>query len=423
FLETTVVPFVIMTVINFVILRNKLSLSPLKFLRRDLSRGKKKRAIHLTSRIPFFKRFGIRVILQNIPNYIVAFVGILFANLLLLFGFGLPSLLDNYQRSVEDNLLCNYQYVLNMPVSMMSDNSGKLESSLAGMIFMSRVQTENEDAEEFSAYTLKSMGEQGAREENIMLYGVEDDSRYIDLGELAYDEVLLSASYAEKFGLGAGDEITLKEAYEPDTYTFKVGGVYDYSGAVCVFMHQEYLNETLDLGKSFFCGYLSDSEITDIDEEYIGSVIGIDALTKASRQLDRSMGSMADLINVLAAILFVVLIYLLSKIVIEKNAQSISMTKILGYSNPEIARLYIISSSMVIIISLIVTIPLDYAWLKPVFESVMRTEMSGWIRFMIGTDVYYKTFAVGFVSYLLVMILEYRKIISVPMDEALKNVE
>ena len=49
-----------------------------------------------------------------------------------------------------------------------------------------------------------------------------------------------------------------------------------------------------------------------------------------------------------SVIIFLVVIYLLSKVIIEKNAQSISMTKILGYTNGEISRLYILSTSLVI---------------------------------------------------------------------------
>ena len=48
------------------------------------------------------------------------------------------------------------------------------------------------------------------------------------------------------------------------------------------------------------------------------------------------------LVNGFAIAIYMILIYLLSKIIIEKNAQSISMTKILGYTNGEISRLYII---------------------------------------------------------------------------------
>ena len=81
FLLTTVVPVLIMLVVNYGILRSKLKLPPLKFLRRDLSRKKQKRALRLSSRINIFSRFRLRVIFQNFSNYIVLFVGIVFANL------------------------------------------------------------------------------------------------------------------------------------------------------------------------------------------------------------------------------------------------------------------------------------------------------------------------------------------------------
>ena len=104
-------------------------------------------------------------------------------------------------------------------------------------------------------------------------------------------------------------------------------------------MPQKELNQTFDFDDDYFSGYFSNSEITDIDSRYIGSVIDLDALTKISRQLNVSMGSMMGLVNGFAIAIYMILIYLLSKIIIEKNAQSISMTKILGYTNGEISRL------------------------------------------------------------------------------------
>ena len=91
-----------------------------------------------------------------------------------------------------------------------------------------------------------------------------------------------------------------------------------------------------------FGGYFSDTEIRDIPSKYIGSVIDLEALTKISRQLDVSMGDMMGMMYGFSVIIFLVVIYLLSKVIIEKNAQSISMTKILGYTNGEISRLYIL---------------------------------------------------------------------------------
>ena len=68
FVKTTIFPIVIMAVVTYCILRWKLGLTPLQFLRRQLSRRQMRRAFPLSVRIPFFDRFRLRVIAQNIPN-------------------------------------------------------------------------------------------------------------------------------------------------------------------------------------------------------------------------------------------------------------------------------------------------------------------------------------------------------------------
>ena len=77
FIRTTVVPFVLMLLINFIVIVRMLRLSPLRFLRHDRKTTRRKKAIRLP-RWSFFKRFRLRVLLQNIPNYIMLFVGISF---------------------------------------------------------------------------------------------------------------------------------------------------------------------------------------------------------------------------------------------------------------------------------------------------------------------------------------------------------
>ena len=58
-------------------------------------------------------------------------------------------------------------------------------------------------------------------------------------------------------------------------------------------------------------------------------------------------------------IMFMMIVYLLSKIIIEKNAQSISMAKILGYRNREINQLYIVPTAIVVILSMFITVPVS----------------------------------------------------------------
>ena len=436
FLLTTIIPILLMLLVNYTVLHRKLSLSPLKFLRRDLKRRQQKHTLSLSKRIPFFSRFRLRVIFQNISNYLLLFLGILFANLLLMFGLLFPAVLDHYQTVLKDNLLCNYQYILQIPINAM-DEDHKLESLVNMLYFQHEVETDNPDAEKFSAYSLKTTDKE-YKEEEILLYGLADNSRYlpIDFQETVSDKdvskkevasdatpAYISSAYADKYLLDIGDEITLKEAYEDDTYTFYIEGIYDYEGGLTVFLPQEQLNKLFDLGSDYFSGYLSDSEITDIDQKYIGSVIDLDSLSKISRQLNVSMGSMMYLLDGFSIVLFMILIYLLSKIIIEKNAQSISMTKILGYSDREISSLYLLSTTIMVVIFLLLSFPIETVLMKALFRGIMISSISGWIPLYIDPILYVKMFLLGFGTYLLVALIEYRRIKKVPMDQALKNIE
>ena len=367
-----------------------------------------------------FHRFRLRVIFQNMSNYIVLFIGIIFANLLLFFGLLLPSVLSHYQQDIQSNMLAKYQYMLEVPVSAMSGN--KLDSMLELLQFSYGTKTENEDAEAFSAYSLETLPSKYKTDE-VILYGIKPDSKYIDADLEDSEGVYISSAYAEKFLLKPGDSITLKEKYEKTKYTFKVKGIYKYSGGICVFMPQEQLNDTFDLGNDYFSGYFSNSKIKDIDGKYIGSVLDLEALTKISRQLDVSMGNMMGMVNAFAIGIYMVVIYLLSKIIIEKNAQAISMTKILGYTNGEISRLYIWPTTIVVIICLFLSLPIEKAVMNVLFREMMLTSISGWIALWIDPKIYVEMFLIGIGTYAVVAMIEYRRIKHVPMDEALKNVE
>ena len=156
FVLTTVIPVLMMMVLTWMILRRKLKLLPLQFLRRDLRRKRRKKPLWLPDKIPFFHRFRLRVIFQNIGNYCILLIGILFANLLLMFGLALPDVLDVYQDNLKNNMLCKYQYILQMPYDAMDDDPS-LGTMMSMLLFQFDIQTQNEDAEKFTAYTLKTV--------------------------------------------------------------------------------------------------------------------------------------------------------------------------------------------------------------------------------------------------------------------------
>ena len=122
-----------------------------------------------------------------------------------------------------------------------------------------------------------------------------------------------------------------------------------------------------------------------------------------------------NLVNGFAIIIFLVIVYLLSKIIIEKNGQAIS--------NREISRLYIFSTTFMVLLSILISLPLEVASMKFLFKYMMTEMMTGWISFYLDPMILVKMVSMGLGSYAIVAFLEYRRIRRIPMDEALKNVE
>lgn len=406
FVKTTVVPIILMFVVNLIVIVRMLRHTPLQFLRHDLKKSKRKKAIRLPH-WKFMSRFRVRIMFQNISNYLILFVGICFIMVMLAMAVGMPDTLTYYQKHASNLMFTKYQYVL------------KTYQNADGSI----VTTDNEDAEMFAMKSLVKRSD--ALDEEISTYGVVDDSRYIeisDLESLEKNEVYISNSYADKYGIVIGDTIKLEEKYTDDSYNFKVCGIYDKCQSIAVFMSIDQYRKVFDLDDEAFSGFFSDAKITDIDSDMIASTITKRDITKMCDQLDHSMGSYMQYFQVLCILLSMAMIYLLTKLIIEKNENAISMTKILGYENREIASLYLLSTTIVMIVIDVLTVAVGVWVMNFAWKEILMT-YSGWFSFHMETISYVKMFAFVLIGYVIVMILDFQRIKKIPMDQALKNVE
>jgi putative ABC transport system permease protein len=394
FVLTTVIPMAIILVINLYSLTNKMSLSPLKFIRKDFNKSKKKKAFRLNSKIKFITRFRIRIIFQNKSSYITLFIGIVFANIILLFGMMLPPLLKHYQDSIIDNMIARYQYVLKKPVEVKA-----------------------KDAEKY-AMTVLQMNKESISEQ-VSIYGIEENSRYIK--DTPIDGYYISSSMSEKYKIERGETIVLKEKYNDKQYQFKVKGIINYPGSLAVFMNKNEFCKVFNQEQNYYTGYFSDTKL-NIVEKNIASVITEEDLTKTSRQLNVSMGNMFYLVEGFAIVLFVMLIYLLTKLIIEKNTNAISMVKILGYNDKEIGRLYIIATTWVVLISVFFSLFIASGLIHVIYFEMMKG-YSGWLTLYIAPSIYIQMFMIGIGCYVLMLFIQFRKIKKIPMGAVLKNVE
>ena len=397
FVTSTILPVVLMILINWFMIYRKLSLSPLKFLRKDLNKKRQKRAVKLPD-FSFLTRFRIRVLLQNKINYLILFVGVFISSFLLMFGLGLQPLIDHYVEEIDDSLTYEYQYVLKAPVEV-------------------------SDAEKLQVYSLKTWYELGKKDISVSFMGITEDSQFFEEIKLPEDEkaVTVSKPFADKMNVSEGDEIVFKDEYYDKEYTLYVEDVCDYKGSLTVFMERENLNAMLGYDSKAYSAYLSNEKLA-IDDEYLAKIITRSDMVGAAGQMMKSFEGVLTIVSVFSVVIYMILMYILTKTVVEKNALAISFMKVFGYNSKEIGKLYLNATGIVVIASLLICIPAEVLCFKYILVYI-GSMVEGYIPFYLPAWVYVAIIAIGIVSYFAINALHLRKVKRIPMSEALKNRE
>lgn len=395
FIQTTAVPLCLMLVINGCMIHQKLQLSPLAFLRNDLSKAKQPHTIPLRHG-SFMHRIRARVILQNIPAYLILFIGIFFVMLMLSIAIGLPDTLSYYQNNVSSLMLAKNETILN------DEN----------------IQTHVASAESFFQKTLEYKTD--SFREDVSVFGVQSNSSYVkskQIKQLKRHQILISQSIHDKYDVQVGDTITLHGKYDSSTYKLKVAGIYNYSGSLAIFMSNTQFRSMFD---EYAKGWFSNKKINEIDRDSIATTITKKDVIKVAKQLDHSMGSFMKYFQYLCTGCAVILLYLLTKLIIERNEKAISMTKILGYTTKEIVKIYIVPTTIVVFLSVLVSTFMS-EWLMIWIWKAMMQRMDGWFAFVLSTYGKIYMILLVFVGYLFVMMLDIQRIRKIPMDSVLKN--
>ncbi|WP_314933189.1 FtsX-like permease family protein [Mogibacterium timidum] len=402
FIKTTVIPLIIILVVNVLVVSIALRTDTIQFLRGDI---RNKKSSGNPVRLPnysFVARFRTRIIFHNIGAYITLAVGILLAAVLMMFGLMLHPMLEHFRGDIQDSQIAKYQYVLKAPY----------EVKYGG-------------AEKYAYSTL-----QNERDEEIGVYGITEDSEYFN-GKLVKSsdeiddneiEVLASSAYMEKYRLKDGAKVKLHEKFGNKKYTFVLKRSCKYPAALTVFMPLKTYNRVFDKPADNYIGYFSDKKLTEIDKNLVATTITKRDLELTANQLESSMGKIFVMFEIFATALYLLFLYLLAKSAIEKSAGSISLVKILGYSDREIAMLYSRATGIVAITSLAISAVVAKLVINEVFYYMMLN-YSGYLTYYIVPAVYVKLLATGIVGYLVISRILLRHIKRIPMAIALKQAE
>jgi len=176
------------------------------------------------------------------------------------------------------------------------------------------------------------------------------------------------------------------------------------------------------LEEGSFSGYFSNTNLVDegiLDESNVATEISRDDYLKISRQVEISIGDLMQLFSLFGILVFMLIVYLLSRIVIEKNATSISMIKILGYRNGEINKIYVAATSIIVVLSIVITVPLASMLMSYLVEALFMS-FNGWIPYYAPPLLLPEMCGIGIVSYAVIAFFMTLRIKKASLSAALK---
>ncbi|MFX0547814.1 FtsX-like permease family protein [Hathewaya histolytica] len=390
-------PIIITIIVNITILRKKLSQEPLKLLRKE----KKQHMVnHIDlGNMSFINKYRIREQLREIRGNITLFAGMFLAILLMTFAFSMHGSITHLVKHTTDDVKFKYMYMLKFPPK---------EIPKGGTACYTK--------------SLETYFDLIDADMKVSLQGIDKNNPYYDFNvECDKNEIYISDSAALKFNYKVGDKITLRDGVEDKNYTFTVKKIVNYSNGLYFFADINHMRELFSKPKDYYNTLLSDSELNIDNERVLTAVTDKELVEGVSLFMDNMRDTILMLL-VVSVIIFILVMYLLIKMMIDKATFSISLIKMFGFNDREVRKLYLGSSFYTVVFSTIVSIPLSKFMIDKAYPHMVS-------NVSVGMGAYLSPYSYGlitciiFVSYVVVSVLLSRHLKKVSFVEILKNRE
>lgn len=450
FIVTTVVPFALLLVITLFGLLSKMRFTPLQFLRHELGKARGGARLVLPEKLPYLTRFRMRVFTRNFSQFVILFCGIFFASFLLFFGMCMLPSINHFAELSEQDVRANHMYALKAPLEidvsaaerdamaaaeellLMEDKTSVSPLALAELALRSSTIDEDanlantlantpeavEQAEKYGVYQLLVPRKFSDTSEEVTVYGIQEDSRYFSDIDVTGGKVAVGQGVFQKCRIQLGETAELSDRFSSDVYTITPTSESGTSATMSLYMSLNAFNEMFDNEPDYFNGYLSDEEL-NLNQRYVASDLTPAEMTKIVDQMQDSMGSMMEMLVAISVAIYLVLIYLLTKTVLDRSARAISSMKVFGYRDREINKLYVRAITVTVLASLVLCLPLIIYAVKGMLV-IALSRYAGNITAFTPPYLLAMIVAIGAATYAVVALLHMRRIRRVPLSLAVK---
>jgi putative ABC transport system permease protein len=401
-LVSVLLPLVLIVPACIYVIMKALKLSPVELIKGVFGENGPsflERKINL-KKLSFDNRFKIRELIRNIPRTLLTLLSVMFASSMLLLGFVMNDSINwVFNKGYDENYKYNYFYTFNTLQSI-------------------------EEVEGEKVWMLPFQGESPAgKMVSFKLQGMERDAKLIEVknkgGEkISYSKNIITGGLSKKLGVKSGETIKIISQIDEKIIKIKVDEIADTYIGDYIYVPIEFFYNELNVPRNSYIGVLSEKNL-NYDKAILMTEIKKSDITESFKTMTKPLKALLFFIAAAAAAIGLILIYIITSLIIEENRSNISLLKIMGYQKGKIYSLILNTNTLVVVIAYLISIPLVLLGVDKLF-AVITQEMDFSIPGKINNINIFIGFIIVFITYQSAKLLTRRKVIAIPMSEALK---
>ncbi|MBE5872624.1 MAG: FtsX-like permease family protein [Lachnospiraceae bacterium] len=335
-----VMPPVVSLIVNFLVIRRSLSRTALSLIRNEqkVSRGKD---IKLGD-MPFMRKFSIRQMLRERRTAFTIIVGMMIALLIFVMGMDCYVLCESVGRLSSEDTGYEYMYSYKYPTKEVPKTG---EAAYVETLKKERF-----------GYTL-----------DITVMGIDTDNPYINVKPVkGKNKIVASDAVALRYGLKTGDKLVLTDNSDDIDYAFTIADVAPYSVGLTVFMDIDSMRKLFGQEDDYYNVVMSDHALS-IEPGRLYSVTSRSDVVRSSDIFLDLMRPLFTMLITMSVVIFCIVMYLMTTVMIDRAQFGISLVKIFGYKTRDVKKLYLNGNRTVVIIGALIGIPTAKLLMDAVF--------------------------------------------------------
>ena len=215
---------------------------------------------------------------------------------------------------------------------------------------------------------------------------------------------------------------TLSDDKGERLYAFKAARIIDYTASMFVFMDIDRCRDMFGEDDDYFNVVFSDHEL-DIDSGRLYSTVSKEEIARSSGIYVEMMAPMVTTMSVASAVIFLVVMYLMVKMMIDRSALNISLVKVFGFRNREVRKMYLDGNFYIVAVGALVSIPLCKLIMDYIYPRYLVSNVGVGVKADFPPLMYAAIFSVVIVLYLAINLVLTGRIRKIKPAEILKNRE